>query len=167
MLMATAKELVAHVAITKKEAGAETDPCASRSRAVQSSSPEQPYIENRPTNLRPRHHRFCRVVLLSYSWAGSEATCANWPGSLFALWLDVAIFRLMETGIRELKDNLSRYIRRVEEGERVVVTAHGRVVAELVPPAADRGGRTSQFDQLIASGAITPPDRRRRRGGIP
>jgi prevent-host-death family protein len=63
----------------------------------------------------------------------------------------------METGIRHLKDNLSRYIRRIEAGERVVVTAHGRVVAELVPPAGSRRGRTSQFDRLIASGVITPP----------
>jgi prevent-host-death family protein len=63
----------------------------------------------------------------------------------------------METGIRELKDNLSRYIRRIEMGERIVVTAHGRIVAELVPPVADRKGRTSQFDRLVASGAITPP----------
>lgn len=64
----------------------------------------------------------------------------------------------MDVGIRELKDSLSRYIRRVEDGERVVVTAHGRIVAELVLPAADRQGRTSQFDRLIASGVITPPD---------
>jgi prevent-host-death family protein len=63
----------------------------------------------------------------------------------------------METGIRELKDNLSRYIRRIENGEHVVVTAHGRVVAELVPPAAGRQGRTSQFERLIATGVITPP----------
>ncbi len=63
----------------------------------------------------------------------------------------------METGIRELKDNLSRYIRRMEAGERVVVTAHGRVVAELVRPTADRPGQPSQFDLMIASGAITPP----------
>ena len=64
----------------------------------------------------------------------------------------------METGIRELKDNLSRYIRQIEAGERVIVTAHGRVVAELVPPSAGRQVRASQFDQLIASGVITPPD---------
>jgi len=63
----------------------------------------------------------------------------------------------VETGIRELKDNLGRYIRRMEAGERVVVTAHGRVVAELVPPVAGRHGRTSQFDRPIASGVITPP----------
>lgn len=63
----------------------------------------------------------------------------------------------MEAGIRELKDNLSRYIRQIEAGERVVVTAHGRVVAELVPPAAEHRGRVSQFDLLIASGVITQP----------
>jgi prevent-host-death family protein len=63
----------------------------------------------------------------------------------------------METGVRELKDNLSRYIRRIEAGERIVITAHGRVVAELVPPAAGRHGRISQFDLLVASGVITPP----------
>ena len=63
----------------------------------------------------------------------------------------------MDAGIRELKDNLSHYIRRIEAGERVVITAHGRVVAELVPPIDDRQGRTSVFDQLIASGVITPP----------
>ncbi len=63
----------------------------------------------------------------------------------------------METGIRELRDNLSRYIRQIESGERVVVTAHGRVVAELVPPRAVRGSQGSEFERLVASGAITPP----------
>jgi len=64
----------------------------------------------------------------------------------------------METGIRELKDNLSRYIRRIEAGERISVTAHGRVVAELVPPG--RGARTSpgsRWDELIAAGILRPP----------
>jgi prevent-host-death family protein len=63
----------------------------------------------------------------------------------------------MEAGIRELKDNLSRYIRRMDAGERIVVTTHGRVVAELVPPAGGRHRRSSLFDQLVASGVITPP----------
>jgi prevent-host-death family protein len=62
----------------------------------------------------------------------------------------------METGVRELKDNLSRYIRRIEAGERIVVTAHGRVVAELVPPAfVSKGGRRP-YDELLAAGVIVP-----------
>lgn len=61
------------------------------------------------------------------------------------------------TGIRELKDNLSRYIRRIEAGERIAVTAHGRVVAELVPPGATTKGTPSRFDELVASSVIRPP----------
>lgn len=65
--------------------------------------------------------------------------------------------RVTSTGIRELKDNLSRYIRRIEAGERIAITAHGRVVAELVPPGSKTRARPSRFDELIASGVIRPP----------
>lgn len=61
------------------------------------------------------------------------------------------------TGIRELKDNLSRYIRRIEAGERIAITAHGRVVAELVQPGVKAKGTSRHFDELIASGVIRPP----------
>ena len=64
----------------------------------------------------------------------------------------------MEAGIRQLKDNLSRYIRRIEAGDRISVTAHGRVVAELVPPGGT--GRTSpvsRWEELIAAGILHPP----------
>lgn len=63
----------------------------------------------------------------------------------------------MTVGIRELKNNLSQYVRRAEAGERVAVTAHGRVVAELVPPASGRGTRPgSRFEILVASGVVVP-----------
>jgi len=60
------------------------------------------------------------------------------------------------TGIRKLKDNLSRYIRRTEAGERIAITAHGRVIAELVPPSSGPR-RTGRFDELVSLGAIRPP----------
>lgn len=63
----------------------------------------------------------------------------------------------METGIRELRNNLSRFIRRVEAGGRVSVTAHGRVVAEIVPPTVSMGPGRSRFDELVAAGVIRPP----------
>jgi prevent-host-death family protein len=45
----------------------------------------------------------------------------------------------METvGIRELKNRLSAYVRKVEAGDVVLVTDRGRVVAELVPPGWQR-----------------------------
>ena len=64
---------------------------------------------------------------------------------------------MTSAGIRELKDNLSRYIRRIEAGERIAITAHGRVVAELVPPGSKTRGTASHFEELVASGVIRPP----------
>jgi prevent-host-death family protein len=64
---------------------------------------------------------------------------------------------MASTGIRQLKDNLSRYIRRIEAGERIAITAHGRVVAELVPPASRAGSRgRSRYEKLIETGVIRP-----------
>ena len=40
----------------------------------------------------------------------------------------------METvGIRELKTHLSRHLKRVRSGERLVVTEHGRSIATISP----------------------------------
>jgi len=65
---------------------------------------------------------------------------------------------MRSTGIRELKNNLSQYVRQVEAGERIAVTAHGRVVAELAPPAVAKGrARRNRFADLIASGIVRPP----------
>lgn len=62
---------------------------------------------------------------------------------------------MTSTGIRELKDNLSHYVRRIEAGERIAVTAHGRVVAELGPPAkAASAGHRNRYDELVATGVI-------------
>lgn len=56
-----------------------------------------------------------------------------------------------------MKDNLSRYIRRAEGGERIAVTAHGRVVAVLAPPETRAQARRSRWDELIAAGVLRPP----------
>jgi prevent-host-death family protein len=62
---------------------------------------------------------------------------------------------MISTGIRELKNKLSHYVRQIEAGKRVAVTAHGRVVAELVPPGAGTGG-ASPYEELVAAGIIVP-----------
>lgn len=62
-------------------------------------------------------------------------------------------------GVAELRQNLSRYLRRVERGERLVVTDRNKVVAELGPPATTAGG----LDRLLAEGRISRPTRR----GVP
>ena len=59
-------------------------------------------------------------------------------------------------GIAELRQNLSRYLRRVENGERLIVTDRNRPVAELGPAPSTGGG----LDRLIAEGRIARPTRR-------
>lgn len=39
---------------------------------------------------------------------------------------------MTRTGVRDLKDHLSEYIRRARQGEQVVITDRGRPVAALV-----------------------------------
>lgn len=62
------------------------------------------------------------------------------------------------TGIRNLKNNLSRYIRRVIRGERILVTDRGRVVAELRPPVdvGDIGDAAARYRELIEQGVVRP-----------
>ena len=61
-------------------------------------------------------------------------------------------------GIRELRQNLSVYVKRVlEEGRSYEVTERGEPVARLTP-LEDRP--TSLIEQMIADGRITPATRR-------
>jgi prevent-host-death family protein len=57
-------------------------------------------------------------------------------------------------GVRELRQNLSRYLRRVASGERLKVTERGRPVAILGP--VDESG--SALRKLVASGRAAPPE---------
>jgi prevent-host-death family protein len=59
-------------------------------------------------------------------------------------------------GVAELRQNLSRYLRRVERGERLLVTDRNRPVAELGPPPSTGAA----LDRLIATGKVTRPTRR-------
>lgn len=62
----------------------------------------------------------------------------------------------MKVGVRELRDNLSRYLDRVRAGEEVVVTDHGREIAKVVP-IADGERKPSALDRLAAEGLASPP----------
>ena len=59
-------------------------------------------------------------------------------------------------GIAELRQNLSLCLRRVANGERLLVTDRNRPVAEL-GPAPSTGGA---LDRLIAEGRVARPTRR-------
>ena len=83
-----------------------------------------------------------KIPLASGSDSGSRAglcPALDMGRSAGALGLDnVAscgyIVRMKTVGIRELKNHLSEYLRRVRLGESVLVTDRGEVVAEFSPP---------------------------------
>ncbi len=55
-------------------------------------------------------------------------------------------------GVRELRQNASRYLRRVAEGESIEITDRGRPVAVLVP------SKRTGLDRLIAEGRVRPAE---------
>jgi prevent-host-death family protein len=73
-------------------------------------------------------------------------------------WEQDATFMYMDktVGVAELRQNLSRYLRRVEHGERLLVTDRNRPVAELGPPSSSG----ADLDRLIAEGRVPRPTRR-------
>jgi prevent-host-death family protein len=61
---------------------------------------------------------------------------------------------MADVGVRELRQNLSKYLDRVKAGETLVVTEHGRQVARLVPLS------TNAYAEVAARfGADVPSER--------
>jgi prevent-host-death family protein len=54
-------------------------------------------------------------------------------------------------GIRELRQNLSVYLRRVRAGQTLKVTEHRRTVAVLAP-----AGSGTALERLVGSGRVIP-----------
>ena len=69
------------------------------------------------------------------------------------------MYMSQSVGVAELRQNLTRYLRRVAAGERLIVTDRNRPVAELGPPPTTG----EALDRLIAEGRVSRPRRR----GVP
>lgn len=54
--------------------------------------------------------------------------------------------------MRELRQNASALLKRVQQGESIQITDHGRPIAQLVPNPDD------EWDSLVASGWLTTPE---------
>jgi prevent-host-death family protein len=68
----------------------------------------------------------------------------------------------MEVSVRDLKDHLSEYLRRVENGERLVVTDRKRPIAEIAPVRAARMTHEQWFAFLDERGELTRAKRPRK-----
>ncbi len=62
------------------------------------------------------------------------------------------MFSMSRIGVRELRQNASRYLAMVKAGQTVEVTERGELVAVLAPPSRSQHSR----DRLVASGRLIP-----------
>lgn len=66
---------------------------------------------------------------------------------------------MLSTGIRELKNNLSRFVSKVKDGKIILITEHGKPVARIV---REPGRKTSLRDRLASlalKGAVELPEK--------
>jgi prevent-host-death family protein len=63
----------------------------------------------------------------------------------------------VEVGVRQLRNELSRWLALAREGQEVVITERGRPVARLVGVSATGG-----LDRLVEAGLVQLPRARRR-----
>jgi prevent-host-death family protein len=78
--------------------------------------------------------------------------------------MKVATSTRVEVGVRDLKNNLSRYLQQVESGVEVVVTDRGRPIARL--NGIDDVSQ-DKLATLIAAGVVRPPTSKVRRRPVP
>lgn len=62
----------------------------------------------------------------------------------------------MEVGVRDLRDNLSKWIAKARRGQDVVITDRGRPVARLT-----RYGESPALQRLIEQGRVQLPSRQK------
>jgi prevent-host-death family protein len=62
--------------------------------------------------------------------------------------------RSREVGVRELRNNLSRFLDEVRGGRELIVTERGRPVARIVGTSGE-----AWLDQLVTAGIVTLPER--------
>lgn len=73
----------------------------------------------------------------------------------------------MDVATRDLKDHLSEYLKRVQAGEELTITSHGKPIAKLSPPDKTTQARP---DPLANVSWIRQPTRKRLPGerfGLP
>jgi antitoxin (DNA-binding transcriptional repressor) of toxin-antitoxin stability system len=78
---------------------------------------------------------------------------------------------MLTVGVRDLKNQLSQYLQYVKNGEKVVVTEHDKIIAEITVPQRDNREGVSlieeKLEQLSKDGEIILAKRNKSRVKIP
>jgi prevent-host-death family protein len=73
---------------------------------------------------------------------------------------------MITAGVKDTKNNLSRYLALVKAGEDVVITEHGKVVARIIKEGARKQSIRAALEPLISRGLIALPTRDLNRHGL-
>ena len=68
------------------------------------------------------------------------------------MWLHHKVMKTV--GLRELKNNLSRYVREVRAGEVLAIADRGQVIAELTPPRSKSDPKVA-LEDMARRGDLT------------
>jgi len=67
---------------------------------------------------------------------------------------------MLSVGIKDLKDNLSRYLSHVKKGEDVYITERGKVIARIIQEELRNESWREALGPLMARGLLTLPSRK-------
>jgi antitoxin (DNA-binding transcriptional repressor) of toxin-antitoxin stability system len=63
---------------------------------------------------------------------------------------------MITVGVRDLKNQLSQYLQYVKDGEKIIVTEHNRIIAEIIVPEKKNTNTSieKKFEQLRREGKM-------------
>lgn len=64
---------------------------------------------------------------------------------------------MIQAGIKEIKNNLSRYLARVKDGEEVMITERGKAIARIVKENSKNMAIRETLSQWIDRGVVIMP----------
>jgi prevent-host-death family protein len=67
---------------------------------------------------------------------------------------------MISAGIKNLKNNLSRYIYQVKKGEDILITERGKVIARIIREDPKNISLREALSPLIVTGLITLPSQK-------
>jgi len=67
---------------------------------------------------------------------------------------------MLSAGVKELKNNLSRYLACVKKGEDVLITERGRIIARIIQEEPENASWREALSHLMVKGLITLPSRK-------
>jgi len=61
-------------------------------------------------------------------------------------------------GIKDIKNNLSRYLARVKSGEEILITERGKPIARIIKENEKKNAIRQALDPLIEKNMVSMPD---------